>query len=775
MRAALQSVAPILPNCATTTTTTTLPTVLSQTHPATRSFSSSARQRRQQQQQQRNPIKSSNQRRADKRSDHAFWCRLVQLLDQTTVPVGSFTDTEWNDAAQILAHGTQGVVTADVIQHSWQLLERCAQEQQQQQATQTNKNNSNSTTSAWLRDSRILNRFVARWKTVAIQQAGLSSTAGITTNTNTAVVPTPGQLSRGLEEWHLPVSIATFNMIFDTAVHLSSDKLQTADTLMAYLQSTQLQPNVVTWNQYLQCTLRHSTRSFSTAVVEQMRGIFTRMQQTGVEPDVISWTLLLQAWANTGASTKAVEEMEAVLERMLVAGVVPDAFAWTTVVKHVAKSGSDEAPAKMDQLLERMVQAGVPPNVVTWSHVLSYWVGRQSGAPDQAEGVLQRMQEQGIRPNAVIWSQIIKAWVESDLVEAPAKVEAIVERMKANGIQPDVVTWSQLVKAWAISGSPEAPTKMNAILEQMKQQGCPPNDTTWNQMLSYWASSGADEAPVNVQHILKQMNRPDVTSFTMAIQACLRSGETERVEDLLQLMADAGMPPTTRTFNELLAAWCKKGGMEAVEEAEHTVGLMRERSKYDVSVAPDIWSVGMLLAVWTRSGDPTKAVDRIIEIYRQLEDGEFGFKPDYVMCSTVVSFLAKSGRRDALERADAILRRFLESHDARIVEGQYDVYGRLVRGWVQKKELRQAGSLLQHWQKFHTKGKVVPVPDFHVFRLLTLGWIESGDLEKADAVFRQWQVLFTAGHLAEGPNKETSAKLVNGWRKLSRSGNLAPT
>jgi hypothetical protein len=58
---------------------------------------------------------------------------------------------------------------------------------------------------------------------------------------------------------------------------------------------------------------------------------------------------------------------------------------------------------------------------------------------------------------------------------------------------------------------------------------------------------------------------------------------------------------------------------------------------------------------------------------------------------------------------------------------------------------------------------------------LTLGWIESGDLEKADAVFRQWQVLFTAGHLAEGPNKETSAKLVNGWRKLSRSGNLAPT
>jgi hypothetical protein len=205
----------------------------------------------------------------------------------------------------------------------------------------------------------------------------------------------------------------------------------------------------------------------------------------------------------------------------------------------------------------------------------------------------------------------------------------------------------------------------------------------------------------------------------------------------------------------------------AAEETEHILGLMHQRSQDDPAAAPDIWSVGMVLAAWTRSQN-SNALERVQEIYSQLEAGDFaGIKPDYVTCFTVVAYLAKSGRRDALERADQILRRFLDEHDGIIGKGQYDVYGIMVRAWIERKQVDKADSLLLHWKKCYSDGKVVSVPAFYVFRVLLLELIDSGDLERADAIFYQWHELFSSGVCEEGPDGPTLARLRNGWRQSS--------
>jgi hypothetical protein len=131
----------------------------------------------------------------------------------------------------------------------------------------------------------------------------------------------------------------------------------------------------------------------------------------------------------------------------------------------------------------------------------------------------------------------------------------------------------------------------------------------------------------------------------------------------------------------------------------------------------------MVLAAWARLGNFV-ALERIQGIYDQLESGDFArVKPDYVTCATMVVFLVKSGRLDApdaLERADQILRRFLDEDDGIVVKGGYDVYGNLNRSWVEKGQVDKADSLLLNCEKCYSDDKVVPVLANYVFRVVLL-------------------------------------------------------
>jgi hypothetical protein len=49
---------------------------------------------------------------------------------------------------------------------------------------------------------------------------------------------------------------------------------------------------------------------------------------------------------------------------------------------------------------------------------------------------------------------------------------------------------------------------------------------------------------------------------------------------------------------------------------------MRDRSHDDPVVVPDIWSVNMVLAAWTRSVGNSFALEHVQDIYDQLEAGD---------------------------------------------------------------------------------------------------------------------------------------------------------
>jgi hypothetical protein len=183
--------------------------------------------------------------------------------------------------------------------------------------------------------------------------------------------------------------------------------------------------------------------------------------------------------------------------------------------------------------------------------------------------------------------------------------------------------------------------------------------------------------------------------------------------------------------------WSKVGGTVAAEITEHIFRLMRDRSLDGPAVVPDISYGNMVLAAWARSGNSV-ALERIQGIYDQLESGDVArVKTDYVTCVTVIAFLVKSERRDALERSDQILWRFLVGHDGIAVKGGYDVYGNLIRAWIEKGQVDKADSLLLHREKCYYDSKVVPVLAKYVFRMV-LELIDSGDLERANTIFRQW-------------------------------------
>jgi hypothetical protein len=74
------------------------------------------------------------------------------------------------------------------------------------------------------------------------------------------------------------------------------------------------------------------------------------------------------------------------------------------------------------------------------------------------------------------------------------------------------------------------------------RDSCKPRLEMLNQVLSYWVASGSPEASEWVEEILIEVLpvQPNVLSFRIAIQACLRGKELDCVDTLIDRISAAG-------------------------------------------------------------------------------------------------------------------------------------------------------------------------------------------------------------------------------------------
>ncbi|CAI5496638.1 unnamed protein product, partial [Closterium sp. Naga37s-1] len=167
--------------------------------------------------------------------------------------------------------------------------------------------------------------------------------------------------------------------------------------------------------------------------------------------------------------------------------------------------------------------------------------------------MLQEMKEKGMMPDEVAYNVVLASLARLGQIE---KMEAYIARMRADGGQPSGVTYNILIGAYALAGQFE---KTDLCIEAMREAGERMNVKTYWSLMGRYAKRGVVERFSKVWEEVKQAGLPlDRSMYHSRIEVHSRAGDLDKAEQAFNEMC-ALMPPTTASFNVLLAALSQAG------------------------------------------------------------------------------------------------------------------------------------------------------------------------------------------------------------------------
>ena len=197
----------------------------------------------------------------------------------------------------------------------------------------------------------------------------------------------------------------------------------------------------------------------------------------------------------------------------------------------------------------------------------------------------------------------------------------------------------------------------------------------YNTLLDAWSKSGDSSAATRCENILQWMvlvdANPDVISYTIAIDAwssasgCGVDGAAERAEEILNMMQQkydegkSSVRPNTYTYNALIDAYARAGGLEMASHAERILKNMNNIFSHDLNtnVKPDVFSYNAVISAFAPC-DPSRC-DAILSAL-ELSNEEFNpacVKPNVFCFTTCIDAFAKSNVKNKAEKAYEILQR----------------------------------------------------------------------------------------------------------------------
>ena len=366
---------------------------------------------------------------------------------------------------------------------------------------------------------------------------------------------------------------------------------------------------------------------------------------------------------------------------------------WTTG----PHSDRPEAADRASGILLRM-EADLPPShpllgARTYTKAVSARAragGHNAGR--RAEGILRRMGagSAGVaevaRPNAYTYNAVINAWANSgDFPLASERAEQLLAEMERSAdprVRPTIVTWNAVLDCLAKAGGRQGAERAEELLRQLESRyeeaaaagrepgGVPrPNARSFNTVMNAWAKSGTEEAAskaVNILDLMERLStligddasgdgtgavswsggrgarnpgvRPDVVSFSTAINAWARSPHRDKAEQVLGLLrrmarphkaadggeeeAAAALRPNVVIYNSVLNACAYSVGdtaaeqNRAVEVAHDILKRMEREAEEDPSggVIPDQVTYGTFLKVCANQMTDTEARAKVVSV-----------------------------------------------------------------------------------------------------------------------------------------------------------------
>ena len=175
---------------------------------------------------------------------------------------------------------------------------------------------------------------------------------------------------------------------------------------------------------------------------------------------------------------------------------------------------------------------------------------------------------------------------------------------------------------------------------------------------------------------------PNIATYTMILDGAAHCpNPSERLvftEMLLERLMEESktnslVRPTVVTFSTVINAWARTGSSKAAEKAEallHQVQELHNSQGWpDVDVKPNTVMYTAVINAWANAGNAKRADLLLQQMYQEYAvEHNHDVKPGIRTFNTVLSAWSKSHQPDALEHAQALLRKMRELYESGLLD-----------------------------------------------------------------------------------------------------------
>lgn len=264
-----------------------------------------------------------------------------------------------------------------------------------------------------------------------------------------------------------------------------------------------------------------------------------------------------------------------------------------------------------------------------------------------------------------------------------------------------------------------------------RKKNVQPDTHSFNHAIMCWSRSGATDSISNILQLLERMESRDVrsngklldaTTFETILQHFVHSKQCEReaIEQVLEriylLSKNCNeFTPSSTCFNLVLKAKCvdKETGDGSLYTAHQLLfELLKKHKAGELAVIPDVIGFNTVISNWSKRphGAAIKEVEEILKTMEKLyNDGNQTVKPDQYTYSTALKVYARNIQKDTPERAEKVV----EKAEKYLTKVDKYVYNGLLGVWANAKTSRKAIKA-RKWLLAMIEKNIVDVSSFNI-------------------------------------------------------------
>lgn len=455
--------------------------------------------------------------------------------------------------------------------------------------------------------------------------------------------------------------------------------------------------------------------------------------------DVGEKRLVYERLVNACVKCKELEKAEGIVKRMRIEGVGRTEGVYEALLYGAARRGGVE---KCLAIFEEMSDDGLVPGSIRVYNALIKGCSR-AGRIKEATAFYERIAEDGLAPDLDTFNGLLSCCARAGEVDKAFAL--LTEMQEAAGIMPNPKSYNWVVVACAKVADAD---RAFQVTRKMRRQGIRLNIVTKNNLIEACCNAGRLERAFTIVRHMTQEERvtPNAHTYNTLIKGCGRWGQLDTALKLLSSMQMVGVSPTVITYSVAIDACARTGGPIALQQALHLVDEMGR-----VGLEPNVVTYNSLIHACARAKDVNQAFKVLERMQREK------LTPDNV---TLCSLVDACGRAGMIRKAFGVMR-LLPKKFSSLGAPSLPAYNALLRGCCKANDIEGMNTVLSDMQRLKL------LPNMVTFSTLLSAHAAVGDVKKVlsvleemkDAGFRPNRLIFTSIITAYGHRGKVSAAM----------------